>query len=191
MKLNSKSLSRSTSKRKPTTWFTSDWHLGHRSIIDHCYRPFKSISEMDDLILRNYFEVVQNDDTVYMLGDFAWAAFYYHSILPSLPGKIYFIPGNHDEKMCNVIKRHVHLLTRLEHYKIDGYRVVLSHYPLESWNWMRYNSYHFHGHCHGNEHRGELRRKPRRYDVGVDVWGFKPVSFETLLKKELYASMKF
>lgn len=173
-----------------TIWFTSDWHLGHKSIIDHCYRPFKSVSDMDDVIIRNYLAHVNKHDTVYFLGDFAWAAFYYHQVLPSLPGQIFFILGNHDEKMHNVIKRHVQLLDRLEHIKIFGYRIVLSHYPLESWNWMRYNSYHFHGHCHGNDHRGEIRTIPRRYDVGVDVWGFKPVSFEELLRCHLMESIQ-
>ncbi len=35
------------------TWFTSDFHLGHRNIIRYCDRPFHSTDEMDEAIIEN------------------------------------------------------------------------------------------------------------------------------------------
>lgn len=34
-------------------YFTSDTHFGHKNIIKHTGRPFYSIQEMDDILVRN------------------------------------------------------------------------------------------------------------------------------------------
>ena len=52
------------------TWFTSDFHLGHRNIIRYCNRPFQSTGEMDAAILDNLNSRVQQNDILYFLGDF-------------------------------------------------------------------------------------------------------------------------
>ena len=52
------------------TWFTSDFHLGHRNIIRYCSRPFASVEEMDAAILANLNKLVGADDVLYFLGDF-------------------------------------------------------------------------------------------------------------------------
>lgn len=167
-----------------TVFITSDWHLGHKSIIDHCYRPFSSIQEMDDLIIRNYCEDVRADDKVFLIGDFAWKAYFFHEILPNLPGEITFIMGNHDEKMYKVIKRHVHSVRHLVITKIDGYRVTLCHYPLESWYNRGHHAYHLHGHLHCATHHGKIAQLPRRFDIGVDCWNYRPVTFKQILEKQ-------
>ncbi len=41
-----------------TTWFTADTHFGHANIIRHCDRPFASIEEMDDELIRRINERV-------------------------------------------------------------------------------------------------------------------------------------
>ena len=53
-------------------YFTADLHLGHKSIIQYCNRPFSSLEEMDNTLIDNWNKVVNNSDGVYLLGDFAW-----------------------------------------------------------------------------------------------------------------------
>ena len=57
------------------TFFTSDLHLGHRNIIRLCGRPFASLEEMDETLIRrwnrhypmmtfNHYEPVTFDELV-------------------------------------------------------------------------------------------------------------------------------
>ena len=54
------------------TFVISDLHLGHKNIIKLCDRPFKSLEEMDNVIINNWNKVVTDEDIVYVLGDFAY-----------------------------------------------------------------------------------------------------------------------
>jgi calcineurin-like phosphoesterase family protein len=60
--------------------------------------------------------------------------------------------------------------------ELDSRRLVLCHYPLRSWNGMGRGAINLHGHSHGR--MAPLRRQ---FDVGVDVWGFRPVELDVLL----------
>ncbi len=50
-------------------YFTSDTHFGHKNIIKHTGRPFYSIQEMDDILVRNWNRKVGVYDDIYILGD--------------------------------------------------------------------------------------------------------------------------
>lgn len=146
---------------------------------------------MDNTLINNWCEVVRPDDHVYVLGDFAWKLWYYHNILPALPGKIFLIPGNHDEKVLNVARRHVEVVDRITLLKIDKKKTItLSHYPLESWYNSAHGTYHLHGHLHGQKHHGDIPKLPRRFDVGVDNYNFYPVTLEQILDGERYEELK-
>ena len=54
-------------------YFTADSHFGHANILKYCKRPFKNVLEMDKVIIDNINKVVQPGDTLYHLGDFAFA----------------------------------------------------------------------------------------------------------------------
>ena len=32
-------------------WFTSDLHLGHRSVLNFCERPFETVEEMNETLI--------------------------------------------------------------------------------------------------------------------------------------------
>ncbi len=53
------------------TWFTADLHLGHRNIIDYCDRPFADVDAMNRALIDNWNHAVAEDDTVWVVGDFA------------------------------------------------------------------------------------------------------------------------
>ena len=75
-------------------YFCSDQHLFHKNIIKYCNRPF---DHMNEEILRKWNEKITDEDTVYIVGDFALgrkekAAEW----LSQANGKKILIIGNHD-----------------------------------------------------------------------------------------------
>ena len=157
--------------------FTSDTHFDHDNIIKYCNRPFSSVEEMNETLIENWNKTVSYRDTIYHLGDFIWRP-EDDSILKALNGTIIFIKGNHDRRKS--YPRNIKWHDRLE-IKIQGYKIVLDHYPLRSWNGSFHGSWHLYGHCHGTlpEDNGFS------CDVGVDVWDYKPVQFEVIKEKFL------
>jgi calcineurin-like phosphoesterase family protein len=159
-----------------TTWFTSDHHFGHKNIIGFSGRPFASIEEMNEELMRRWNAVVKDTDTVFHLGDLSYRRDGGTAdILRRLNGKKFLVPGNHDtpgrlgaQSMQNIV-----VLPPIYKYAQNGVQVLLCHYPIESWGAMRRGVLHLHGHSHGNS-----RPLKGRLDVGVDCWDYAPISFE-------------
>ena len=79
------------------TWFTADLHLGHRNIIDYCDRPFTDVDVMNRALVDNWNEVVAEDDTVWIVGDFALGTIAETlPIVGELSGHKVLLAGNHD-----------------------------------------------------------------------------------------------
>lgn len=167
-----------------TVWFTSDTHFGHRNIIGYTNRPFFSVDQMDEALIRNWNEVVRSTDTVYHLGDFAFTKPREASnIARRLLGHKHLIFGNHDK----ALREDVDFLSHFESARdygelsVDGQKIVLCHTAFLVWNGSHRGSWNLHGHSHGSlpvslpYHPAAVAR---RLDVGVDVWNFYPVEFE-------------
>lgn len=147
-------------------WFISDTHFGHNSILALSGRPFKDVEEMDRTMVDLWNAAVDQDDEVFFLGDFCWRknpSVY----LDQLKGKLHLIVGNHDHKQ---VRNHPRWLSVNHYLELEsglvghtGRKIVLSHYAFEVWNKCHYGAVHLHGHSHGN-----LPRRGKRYDVGVD-----------------------
>jgi calcineurin-like phosphoesterase family protein len=158
-------------------FFTGDTHFGHRAVIKYGKRPFADVDEMDAELIRRWNVVVPDDGIVYHLGDVSFrknAATV--AILKRLHGRKHLIEGNHDHLNAEAKAQFVDIANYRE-LKIDGRKIVLCHYPLESWNQMAYGSWHLHGHSHGN-----LAEFGLRVDVGVDCWSQAPVSYGELVQ---------
>ena len=52
-------------------WIISDTHFCHKNIIAYSGRPFKTVEEMNDEIIKRWNNKVGKDDFVIHLGDFA------------------------------------------------------------------------------------------------------------------------
>lgn len=159
-------------------YFTSDTHFGHENIIRFCKRPFVDAQQMDEVMIANWNAVVSEKDEVYHLGDFSFrSAKAAPTILDRLKGRIHLIHGNHDS---NQIKKLPRFLTSQPYaeIKVDGENVVLCHYALRTWNKAHYGAYHLYGHSHGG-----LPGIGRSLDVGVDVWGFRPVTLAEIKER--------
>jgi len=79
------------------TFFIADTHFGEESILRYENRPFESVIHMDEEIVRRWNNVVNQEDTVYILGDFGSVG-YEKEILSKLNGKKFLLKGNHDTK---------------------------------------------------------------------------------------------
>lgn len=150
-------------------FFTADTHLGHDNIIKYCNRPFSSVEEMDETIIKNWNSVVSKTDTVYHLGDFSFRDPLIY--LRRLNGNIVHIEGNHDKKFLEKFDR----IYKMKTIVIDKITIVLCHFAMRVWEKSHFNSWHCYGHSHG-----ELESYGKSYDVGVDNNNFSPVSFEEL-----------
>lgn len=152
-----------------TVWFTSDHHFGHRRIIELAHRPFQSVEEMDDAMIVAWNDWVRPGDTVYHLGDFAFAD--HTPYLKRLNGHKRLIRGNHDHS--NRVKKAEGWasIDTLLHVTVDETHLVLCHYAMRVWNRSHHGAIHLYGHSHGN-----LAGDSQSLDVGVDCWGFRPVT---------------
>jgi len=151
------------------TFFVSDTHFGHANIIKFCNRPFDNVDEMDREMIRRWNAVVPENGIVWHLGDIGKGNPYYlRSVIERLNGTKKLILGNHDRKkwLGQTIDQVLDQFDFVGHYaelQVGKQHIVVSHYPIESWNWARHKSWNLHGHCHGT-----VRARGLRMDVGVD-----------------------
>ena len=161
-----------------TTWFTADTHFGHANIIKYCNRPFADTAEMDGAMVANWNAVVQPDDDVWHLGDFAFRSMKApQSYLERLTGRKHLIWGNHDSQQARSAPGWTSSQAMAE-ITVDGVRLVLLHYAMRVWPKSHYGSLHFYGHSHGN-----LPGDRQSCDVGVDCWDYRPVTLAEIRRR--------
>lgn len=113
--------------------YISDLHLCHENVIKFDNRPFKSLDEMHEIILQNWNNKVNDNDTVYILGDFCmskdkddWIKF-----LSQMKGKKIIVKGNHDRIVNDGnIRKYLNGVYEFVEVKDSGFRLILSHYPI-------------------------------------------------------------
>ena len=79
-------------------FFTSDLHFGHENVLRFDNRPFETVEEMDDELIKRWNDKVGKGDLVYVLGDLIWKTATNEAIriIKRLNGQIILIKGNHD-----------------------------------------------------------------------------------------------
>jgi len=159
-------------------YFSSDLHLGHKSILKFQNRPFNDVEEMNHRIIHNFNSVVHTNDILYLLGDVTHRIpeSQANELIKKLKGRKILIRGNHDGDYDKSLFEEIYDYKEFNHEKI---KFVLMHYPLMEWNRSRHNgSIHLHGHIHSNGNYNEENRNNGilRYDVGVDANNYFPVS---------------
>ncbi|WP_181700372.1 metallophosphoesterase family protein [Chthonobacter albigriseus] len=158
-------------------YFTSDTHFGDPRVLRIDRRPFPDLASHDAALIEAWNETVGPDDEVWHLGDFCLAkpAERASTLLSRLNGRKHLIIGNNDgpSTLENPAWASVGHYRELE---LDGTHLVLCHYPFRTWNHMGKGWIDLHGHSHG-----KLKPMPRQFDVGVDVFGFRPVPLPAIL----------
>ena len=195
-------------------YYLSDLHIG-------CVNKFDNRTlETDRLLIQNWNKTVTNSDTVYILGDIARLGnnkdnSYACSIISQLKAKNkILIVGNHDDKGLKD-NRVSQLFTEITPYKeitdnFNGmnYNIVLSHYPIFSWNGCYKNTILLYGHTHGNfddkiyqqslenlrkevrdikelEDNVKFKQEPYAYNVGAMLWDYTPRTLKEIMEANL------
>ena len=169
-------------------YYTSDLHFWHERAITFCNRPFKSVEEMNNTLIQNWNNRVTKDDIVYFLGDFGITKNLNDvnkvlQCMKRLKGRKVWIQGNHDARLIKNPEA-CSLFEDISIYKKivdEGREVILMHYPIECWERMNYGSYHVHGHIHNRV----VTNISNRFNAGVDVNKYKPVTLKELIENSL------
>jgi len=166
------------------TFIISDTHFGHRNIIKfkdkdgNLTRPFKSVEEMDELMVKNWNSVVQPEDRVYHLGDVVMNRRCLE-IFNRLNGRICLIKGNHD---IFKLKDYTPYFDDIRAYKVyPKHGLILSHIPVHPNQLKGRFKYNIHGHLHQNFVTKEDESIDERYvNVCVENINYTPLDFDDL-----------
>lgn len=172
-------------------WFTSDTHFFHKNILHIGKgRPFGSMDEMVNTFIKKWNAKVQPNDTVWVLGDFAWGLDVKRTreLMSKLNGIKSLVLGNHDRLKVQFDSNVWAEIVPYKDLQIDNDFIVLSHYPIAEWNGYYRDTYHLYGHCHGTFNLAEETMKRKRpngncWDVGVDNNNYEPISLEEIKEK--------
>ena len=187
-------------------WLTSDTHFGHENILrfepkrDLTFNPegFKpcDIKQHDEGLMANILNTVTSGDILYILGDFGFGhPAYLKSLVQRLVKAgitVHLVKGNHDKNTVGqMLSWGFASVSESVTLKICKQQVLLCHYPYR-WHWLKHllfgkrNDNHkrpvdrglwlLHGHTHSEK----KPIKERMINVGVDCWGYKPLSLQAI-----------
>jgi len=156
------------------TFLIGDTHFWHSNIINFKtadgspLRPYSSVEEMNEALIKNWNSVVGAGDKVYHLGDVAFKNSHsVSSIFPRLNGEKVLIKGNHD-----ILKPSLYLQFFKDiraYHQLD--KILLAHIPVHPDSMSRWR-----GQIHGHVHNNSLKDK-RFYNVSVEAINYTPIEF--------------
>lgn len=137
-------------------FYIADLHDGHERILDLDHRPFATVEEQRQALIKNWNAAVDTGDTVYVLGDESWHSpnsQEYISFFEQLKGHKVLVRGNHSahkQSFTKVIQQKCGFVNIADYLEVkdEGRQVVLSHYPILAYKNSYYGAYHLYGHVH-------------------------------------------
>jgi calcineurin-like phosphoesterase family protein len=176
-------------------WFSSDHHFDHANIIKYDNRPFSSVDEMNEEMVKRWNLRVLPSDIIYYLGDFSLnrAALRF---VKRLNGIKFLIPGNHDrchpvhqnwekERGAYIVAGFADILPVSELIGIGKHFIRLCHMPYRNENEfdVRYADIRPHDDgkwlLHGHVHTA-WKVHGKMINVGACQWDYFPVSDLTI-----------
>lgn len=131
---------------------------------------------MNETLIKNWNEIIKPSDEVYHLGDFSFSN--PEPFRKRLNGKINLICGSHDYYFKSKLSSIFDSVALMRILKQVTPNIILCHYAMRSWYASHRGSIMLYGHSHG-----KLPPYGLSFDVGVDCWDYKPVSYETVMQK--------
>ena len=158
-----------------SVFFIADTHFHHKNIIKYCNRPFENAYQMNKALIKNWNLRVSKEDTVYVLGDFAFCGSEeLKKLVRKLNGTKYLILGNHDkgyQRYLDAGFKKVYDCPII----IDNFW-ILSHKPMFVNESMPYVN--IFGHVHDNPTYASYG--PNFFCVSADRINFTPISFKEI-----------
>lgn len=158
-------------------YFISDTHFGHRNVIDYSGRPFKTVEEMDNVMIARWNATVKDSDDVFFLGDFGFGSFSgLCDVFRCLAGSKVLVRGNHDGTYGKMRRMGWDAVVQKATINIVGYDVELKHHPKVGGA----DLLTLHGHIH---QLGTPEFVGMQMCMCVELWNYKPVSEKVVEKK--------
>lgn len=151
-----------------STYLIADTHFDDERIIKYENRPFKDVSEMNELIITQWNEIISDNDSIYLLGDIG-----NENYIKQLKGMKYLVKGNHDTKP-NEDYRKAGFVEVYDHPIIIKNFWILSHEPMYVNENMPYAN--IFGHVHNSPQYKTLSK--HHYCISIERINYKPISFE-------------
>lgn len=160
------------------TFFIADTHFGHDKIIRFENRPFKDAAEMNSVIIENWNKTVKQNDTVFVLGDFAVAdENMIKEWVSGLNGYKILVLGNHDRNYSYSWWRESGFDEVSAYPIIYNEWYILSHEPLYINSNMPYAN--IFGHVHSNP--SYLKFSSQSFCVSAERINYTPLGFHEML----------
>ena len=176
------------------TYVTSDLHFGHKNIMTFCpvtrARFRGDVDYMTEAMIKEWNDIVEPFDTVYILGDVAFMSGYNAAlVMMRLNGRKILVEGNHDRKTLMDVNFREQFAEVHKYLDINynGTKVVMFHYPIAEWDQMHRGAVHLHGHLHGGTSGME---KYRCRDVGMDATGMVVTLMEDAIRDAMKGEIK-
>lgn len=150
----------------------ADTHFGHKKVIqfESEKRPFETIEQHDEELVRLWNLTVNKHDTVWHLGDVLFGRESF-GILSRINGVKKLVMGNHDRYPSRLYLEHFNAICGAAEVK----GCILTHVPVHEDQFYRYR-FNIHGHLHSK------KLDDHRYIcVSVEHTGLKPVLLDDLI----------
>lgn len=155
----------------PNTWIISDTHFFHVNVGKYCNRP----ENWQDLIIKNWNDLIYPDETVLHLGDFSFGKRSNFDLLTELLyGKIILLRGNHDRlgrvryesRGVTIVNEPIYVVLN------EKMKIIFSHWPVAPLEdgWIN-----LHGHIHNSPPPPEGSvLGPNHINMSVEVRDYRP-----------------
>lgn len=165
-------------------YFISDTHFDDENILIYSRPEFKTVQESNEFIIKNWNNVVTNNDTVWHLGDIGNPKY-----LEQLNGNIIIIAGNHDN-VEKLQKEYPNL--KIYDKPIINKWMFLSHEPI-AFLPKELPYLNIHGHLHQFDYRNGMSMNwydgNRYYNVSCEKINYTPISISDIIKDIGYKQM--
>jgi calcineurin-like phosphoesterase family protein len=145
---------------------------------------------MNNQMAKEWNDLIEPDDTVYILGDVAFmSGSDAGRMMLRLNGTKILIEGNHDRKTLQdaTFRSAFEEVHKYLDIIYDGTKVIMFHYPIAEWDQMHRGAVHLHGHLHGGISGME---QFRCRDMGMDATGRIAVSMEDAIRDAMTGKIK-